>query len=302
MLRTLLVTIAVAVAVAHGRPLAEGNIIQVIEQSGLNTLVALVGKAGLVDTLKQIPACTVFGPTDEAFERLPPALLLELTSNVTLLAEVLKFHVLGSNVYSSDLSNDLLAESLFAPFKVRANIYDRGSVITAQGERVINPNVNATNGVLHVINGVMLPAFYNIPVFVTKDRHFSTLLTAVKTAGLVETLEGGPFTLFAPTDEAFAKLPADVLKRLLEDKDALTKVLTYHVVPTTVYAAAIVYDPTRVAELKTVEGQNVILRYDESGVQVDNARVVEADLSVTNGVIHAIDTVLIPRGLLETLY
>ncbi len=120
---------------------------------------------------------------------------------------------------------------------------------------------------------------------------FNTLVTALKKAGLVETLKGkGPFTVFAPTDDAFAKIPSDQLNALLADKAALTKVLTYHVVPGKVMSG----DVVKLASAQTVEGQSV--RIDaSSGVKVDNARVVQADIETSNGVIHAIDSVLMPR-------
>jgi uncharacterized surface protein with fasciclin (FAS1) repeats len=119
---------------------------------------------------------------------------------------------------------------------------------------------------------------------------FNTLVTAVKQAGLVETLKGeGPFTVFAPTDEAFAKIPKDKLDALLQDKDALTKVLTYHVVPGRVEAAEVI----KMDKIKTVEGQSITVD-TSSGVRVDNANVVKTDILASNGVIHVIDTVIIP--------
>jgi uncharacterized surface protein with fasciclin (FAS1) repeats len=120
---------------------------------------------------------------------------------------------------------------------------------------------------------------------------FKTLAQALQAAGLVETLKGkGPFTVFAPTDAAFAKLPAGALDALLKDKAKLTAVLTYHVVPGKVMAA----DVVKLKEAKTVQGQSV--RIDaSSGVKVDGATVVKADVGASNGVIHVIDTVLMPR-------
>ena len=120
---------------------------------------------------------------------------------------------------------------------------------------------------------------------------FKTLAQALQAAGLVETLKGkGPFTVFAPTDAAFAKLPAGALDALLKDKARLTAVLTYHVVPGQVMAA----DVVKLKEAKTVQGQSV--RIDaSSGVKIDGATVVKADVAASNGVIHVIDTVLMPR-------
>jgi len=119
---------------------------------------------------------------------------------------------------------------------------------------------------------------------------FGTLVTAVKAAGLVETLKSaGPFTVFAPTDEAFAKLPADTLTAVLADKAKLTAILTYHVVAGKVLAA----DVVKLTSAKTVQGGELAIS-TVGGVKVNNANVVKTDIQCDNGVIHVIDTVLIP--------
>ncbi|MEJ2509617.1 MAG: fasciclin domain-containing protein [Gammaproteobacteria bacterium] len=119
---------------------------------------------------------------------------------------------------------------------------------------------------------------------------FNTLVAAVKAAGLVDTLKGdGPFTVFAPTDEAFAKLPPGQLEALLKDKAALTKVLTYHVVPGRVTSAQVV----NLSSAKTVEGQSIRIAVAD-GVKVDDANVIKTDILASNGVIHVIDRVILP--------
>jgi uncharacterized surface protein with fasciclin (FAS1) repeats len=121
---------------------------------------------------------------------------------------------------------------------------------------------------------------------------FNTLVTAVKAAGLVETLKGkGPFTVFAPTDAAFAKLPKATLDGLLADKQALTKVLLYHVVAGNVMAK----DVVKLTEAKTVQGSAAKITVKDGAVKVDNANVVKTDIECTNGVIHVIDTVILPK-------
>ncbi|MDE3200024.1 MAG: fasciclin domain-containing protein [Acidobacteriota bacterium] len=124
--------------------------------------------------------------------------------------------------------------------------------------------------------------------------NFKTLAAALRAADLVNTLKGaGPFTVFAPTDEAFAKLPAGTVEDLLkpENKQKLIAILTYHVVPGEVMAK----DVVKLHEAKTVNGQDVKIMVDGGNVMVDNAKVVKADIQCTNGVIHVIDTVLLPR-------
>jgi uncharacterized surface protein with fasciclin (FAS1) repeats len=120
---------------------------------------------------------------------------------------------------------------------------------------------------------------------------FETLVTAVKAAELVETLQGeGPFTVFAPTDEAFAKIPQDKLQALLKDKAALAAVLTYHVVPGKVMAA----DVVKLSQADTVQGAPVKIVVEDGTVKVNNANVIKTDIECTNGVIHVIDAVLLP--------
>ncbi|WYL94024.1 MAG: fasciclin domain-containing protein [Gloeotrichia echinulata IR180] len=130
----------------------------------------------------------------------------------------------------------------------------------------------------------------------SKARNFKTLVAAVKAAGLVDTLSGqGPFTLFAPTDAAFAKLPKGTLEKLLkpENKETLVKILTYHVV-----SGAIDSKTIKPGEVKTVEGSSVKVTLTKKGsVKVDKARVTKADVKASNGIIHVIDQVLIPKDV-----
>ena len=127
-----------------------------------------------------------------------------------------------------------------------------------------------------------------------KAGSFNTLVAAVQAAGLAETLKGeGPFTVFAPTDDAFAKLPAGTLDDLLkpENKDKLAAILTYHVVSGKVMAK----DVMTMKEAKTVNGQSVMVSMEADTVMIDNAKVVQADVECSNGVIHVIDTVILPK-------
>ena len=127
-----------------------------------------------------------------------------------------------------------------------------------------------------------------------KAGSFNTLVAAVQAAGLAETLKGeGPFTVFAPTDDAFAKLPAGTLDDLLkpENKDKLAAILTYHVVSGKVMAK----DVMTMKEAKTVNGQSVMVSMEADTVMIDNAKVVNADIECSNGVIHVIDTVILPK-------
>jgi uncharacterized surface protein with fasciclin (FAS1) repeats len=120
---------------------------------------------------------------------------------------------------------------------------------------------------------------------------FKTLATALTEAGLIDTLKGkGPFTVFAPTDEAFAKLPPGTVEALLKDKEKLKSILTYHVVSGKVMAKDV-----KSGDVKTVNGKSFKVVASKDGVMVDNAKVIKTDIAATNGVIHVIDTVVIPK-------
>ena len=142
-----------------------------------------------------------------------------------------------------------------------------------------------------VVAGNAKTANEDIVTIAAEAGSFDTLVTAVKAAGLVDVLQGdGPFTVFAPTDEAFAKLPAGTLEALLKDKKKLAKVLTYHVVSGKVMAS----DVVKLTSAKTVQGQPVKISASK-GVKVNQANVIKTDIVASNGVIHVIDAVILPN-------
>lgn len=159
------------------------------------------------------------------------------------------------------------------------------------GACLVSANVAADgHGAHHAV-----PSAQDIVTIAAGNEDFETLVAAVTAAGLVDTLKGdGPFTLFAPTDEAFAALPAGTIESLLkpENKDQLIAILTYHVVPGNVSAA----DVVNVNEAKTVQGGSVKVTSNEGGVMIDEARVIATDIAASNGVIHVIDKVMMPAS------
>jgi len=139
--------------------------------------------------------------------------------------------------------------------------------------------------------GASVPSGNTIAAIVSNDPNFSTLLAAVQAAGLTQTLSGpGPFTVFAPTNAAFAKVPADQLNALLANPTQLRAVLLYHVVPGRVTAAQV----SRLTSAKTVNGANVNVSASGGMVMINDATVTKADVAASNGVIHVIDSVLLP--------
>jgi len=274
-----------------------GNIAEELTKAGATTLVDLVVKAGLADTLSNGGPFTVVAPTNEAFAKLPADLVKTVTSDVELLKKVLLFHVVEGAVTSDMIQNDMAVNSVEGS-QHRVNIYLRSKFYpgfyTVNGKRLTKTDIKADNGMIHLLDEVLYPfPEGTIAEVVTKDSRFSTLLAAVKAAGLVDTLSSaGPFTVFAPTNDAFAKVPSATLNGLLADKDALTKVLLRHVIPGTIYAKGICWK-----EHTTAGGEMIATQVFKRGVvkvvsESAGARVVEADLLATNGVIHAIDTVI----------
>merc|ERR1712151_1399240 len=177
------------------------------------------------------------------------------------------------------------------------------------GANVIAADVEASNGVIHVIDEVLIPdgvlpsaasdtASNTIVDIAVANDDFTTLVTAVQAAGLGEALSSaGPFTVFAPTNEAFAALPEGVLESLLGDTDALSEILRYHVVEGKVLAGDI---PDFLSSGTLLDGQQIELVSDYYGVTVNGANVIAADVEASNGVIHVIDEVLIPEGVLPS--
>ena len=163
----------------------------------------------------------------------------------------------------------------------------------ADHPQVVITDIEASNGVIHVIDSVLLPETRTIVDIAVEDGRFTTLVAALDAAGLVEALQAeGPFTVFAPTDEAFAALPDGTVEGLLADTDALTKVLLYHVVDGKVMAAQVIDLDGQ--EVQTLSGDNVLVMIDGETVKINEAQVIIPDVEASNGVIHVIDAVLVP--------
>jgi len=278
-----------------------GKLAEELTEAGATTLVDFVVKAGLADTLAGEGPFTVFAPTNAAFAKLPQDLVDTLMGDVELLKKVLLYHVVPSSVMSSAVTNDLTVASAEGT-ELRANVYLKSDYydgfVTINGKRVSKADIKADNGVIHMVSDVIYPfPTGNIAEVVTGDERFSTLLAAVGAAGLADTLAtGGPFTVFAPTNDAFAKIPKETLDGLLADKDALTAVLLRHVVPGTNFAKGIYWTTHSTAGEDKIATQVFKAGVTKVVSSVDGkrtgARVVDADLIATNGVIHAIDTVI----------
>jgi len=277
-----------------------GNIAEELILAGATTLADLVVKAGLAETLSTSGPFTVFAPDNDAFSKVPASIMEALGADQELLKKVLLYHVVSGEVPSSAAKNNVKLTSVQgAPILVnlylKSNYYD--GFITINGKKVKTADLKADNGVIHIVSDVLYPIPENDLVdTLIADERFSTLVTAASAAGIVDVLRTKDLTIFAPTNDAFAKIPGDVLNGLLADKEALTGVLLRHALPGMVFSRGITWQ-----EHKTAGGDLVATQVFKMGVVKvvsyhDNmrkgARVEEADIIASNGVIHAIDTVI----------
>ncbi len=268
-----------------------------IADGRFTTLVAAVQAAELVDALKGEGPFTVFAPTDDAFAALPAGTLdsLLLPENKQALTDILLYHVVEGKVMAEDVVGLTSATTLLG--KDIAIKVDMGNVYINDAQVIIT-DIETSNGVIHVIDAVILPPSdeeaQTIVEIAAADERFSTLVAAVTAAELVETLSGeGPFTVFAPTNDAFAALPAGTLDSLLlpENKQALTDILLYHVVSGKVMAA----DVVGLTAAPTVLGADITITVRDGKVFLnDTVEVIITDIEASNGVIHVIDAVLLP--------
>ena len=284
----LMVAVASAASVVRA-----GDVVDTAVANGsFKTLVAAVQAAGLVDTLKGEGPFTVFAPTDEAFAKLPQETVQALLKpeNKDQLVAILTYHVVAGRVPAEQVVGLRGAKTVNG---------QRIDVSTTNGVKVDGANVTMTdvecsNGIIHVIDSVILPASDPIPSVAAAAGQFNTLLAAAKAAGLAEVLAGdGPFTVFAPTDDAFAKLPQGTVETLLkpENKQQLIDVLKYHVVSGRVYSE----DALAARHAETLQGGKVAIAVTGDAAKVNNATLIQTDLDAANGVIHVIDSVLLPK-------
>jgi transforming growth factor-beta-induced protein len=292
-----------------------GTVVEVAIASGeFPTLVAAIEAAGLVDTLNGPGPLTVFAPTEEAFAAALDALGMtadELLADTETLTSVLTYHVLPGEVYAETVVT-LDGEEVETVNGADVLITVDGDTVMVNSATVIATDVEASNGVIHVIDEVLLPPSDEMAEdemsedaaaesgtvvdVAVESGDFPTLVAAIEAAGLVETLSGpGPFTVFAPTEEAFAELLATLevtAEELLADTETLTAVLTYHVVPLEATSELVV--TLDGAEVETLNGAPVLISVDGDNVMVNDANVLAVDIEASNGVIHVIDAVLLP--------
>ncbi len=294
-----------------------GTIVDVASEAGsFTTLLAAAEAAGLVDTLNGDGPLTVFAPTDDAFAAALDSLGLtaeELLADTDTLTSILTYHVIAGEVKSTDLSDGMMAATVNGA-EITVDLSDG---VKIDGANVVTADIEASNGVIHVIDAVLLPPAGDamedeameeeamedeamedteLPATVVdiaaEAGSFTTLLAAAEAAGLVDALTAeGPITVFAPTDDAFAAALDSLgltAEELLADTDTLTSILTYHVVPGRVLSTDLAD-----GNVTTLNGADITVDLSD-GVMINEATVTAADLEAENGVVHVIDSVLLP--------
>ena len=270
----------------------ESNIVMTAEDAGVfNTLLAALDAASLTSALEGPGPFTVFAPTDDAFAAIDADVLNDLIADPELLARVLTYHVVSGEFTSTDVAGLSSAPTLNG--KDVSLSFD-GTTVMVDGATVIGADVEASNGIIHVIDQVLLPEPIADILQTAKGAGiFGTLLAAVDAAGLTATLQGdGPFTVFAPTDDAFAAIDAGALNALLADPPALAAILAYHVVPGALGAGEVLAS----SALTTVNGADAAISLDNDGnPRIDDAIIIATDIGARNGIVHVIDRVIFPN-------
>merc|ERR1711953_1412165 len=278
-----LLLLAACLALGDGQEMGHGNIVEELTKAGATQLVDFVVAAGLADTLTGEGPFTVVAPTNDAFAKLPAELVEMLMSDTELLKKVLLYHVVSGKVTSDMITNDAVVPTVEGSIH-RVNVYLKSDYydgfVTVNGKRIKTFDIHASNGVIHLLTDVIYPFIpdHTIADIVSTDPRFSTLLAAVKAAGLVDTL------------------PSATLTALLTDKDALTAVLLRHVLPETIFQKGICWEYHETAagdEIATQVFKNNVAKVVSYANEVrSGARLSDYDILATNGVIHAIDNVI----------
>ena len=280
-------------------PAPQSNSVYDIVANSLDHNILQIGidTCGLTSTLQGAGPFTLFAPTDAAFNALPQGTIAALLNDLPQLTDILKHHVVGDSVMSGMLSNNQIVTTLLGD-DVTVTINTNGDVFIDNAQ-VIVADIVADNGVVHVIDAVLIPttpANNTVYDIIDLSPSHTTLKTAIDACGLDGTLKGaGPFTVFAPTDAAFNALPAGTIAALLNDLPQLTDILKHHVVGANVLSGSLSNNQI----VTTLLGTDVTVTINSNGdVFIDNAQVIVADIVADNGVVHVIDAVLLPASTL----
>jgi len=295
-LTVLVSCLAIATAAKPTRPPPADFVTVIADEGKYNTITSLLNSAGLIDTLKAASSLTLFLPTDDALARLPQATLDALKADPAKLSSLLQYHATTQQALRLRGKQDDVTLQSVSGQPIRINQY-AGHIMGAEGVKIVQANIQVSNGFVHGIDGVMTPPEGNIVDIVAGRSDLSTLTSLLTGAGLLDTIKNDMnITVFAPSDAAFAKVDAEVLKFLQNDTDSLKEVLLYHVITrNTLYTlgihhAMVFTSADHNAKIMTIE--------DGSGhISVNSANISQRDISADNGVLHVIDDVLIPTKI-----
>lgn len=279
-------------------PAAQGQTIVATAAAAGNCakLTELLAAAGLVDALQGPGPFTLFAPTDEAFAKLPKELLADLAKpeNKARLQSILKYHIVPARTLAADASTKRFAQTMQGQ---RVDLTASGRQFKVDNATVTTADIACSNGVIHVVDAVILPTEGSMLDVARGTGTLATLLAAIDAAGMTELFRGpGPYTLLAPSDAAFRALPKGMLEDLLkpENKSKLAEVLAFHVVPgNAAYSDTI----AQMTEVRTIGGMPVQVTSREGALTLNGATVVKADIESGNGVIQVIDAVLLPKSM-----
>jgi transforming growth factor-beta-induced protein len=298
------IAIAAAVGLAASQP-TKPNLPELIAGNrDLQLLAHVLENNGLIPTLSGTGPFTVFGPTDQAFQALGKNIVDFVANgfNAKVNDNVLTYHVAAGATYASQLYNGEKIPSLDAPYTLGVTI--AGGRVSINTAHVIQADLNASNGVLHIIDAVLVPENFALPkqdiiALAQATPSLSTLVSAIVTAKLVPALQCtaqqcNPFTVFAPNNAAFAKLPSTLLSYLLAHPPQLAQVLFYHLLDHRIYSTEI----HNFEYQQTLDNEEIIFVVSGGKVLINgNSTVLTADVQAENGVVHIIDTVLIPNHI-----
>lgn len=299
-MKSLIICIALLAVTAFGN---ETIVDIAVSTPSLSTLVTALKAGNLVTTLSGKGPFTVFAPTNDAFAALPAGVVADLLKpeNQAKLVDLLLYHVVSGSAASNNFWDGEMVRTVEKGY---VTIRIAGHTILINSAKVLTADIKASNGLIHIIDAVLMPPAPPAPTPTpNKNRTIvdiavatpalSTLVAALKAATLVTTLAGpGPFTVFAPTNDAFMALPAGTVANLLKpaNKAALQDILLYHVVPGALHTSALL-DGER---LKTAEGKYVMVRIDGKEIYINDSKIAIADVNASNGVVHVVDAVLLP--------
>ncbi len=269
-----------------------GTVVDIIANSeSHNILDTAILQASLAETLSGDGPFTVFAPSDDAFDGLPAGALNLILANTEQLTSLLLNHVHSGNVLSTDLSDGMMVPTLN---ETELTVSIDGMTVMIDFATVTQADLIASNGVVHIIDKVLLPDFgqedTTVYSIIRASPIHTTLETAIDTAELGETLSGdGPFTVFAPTDDAFDALPTGALDDLLSNIPLLKEILLHHVHSGNVLST----DLSDGMEVPTLNNDVLVVSLDAGSVMIDVSTVIQPDIVANNGVVHVIDAVLV---------